>query len=133
MSFVKCSGPRLPKGLDPHQSRTAREWAERNAPVNDDAPQDPDDDSRRHDSLLWGPLEAERRRQAQAAARRNRPTTPESQPQSKRQARQDQQNYKEQQNERVDQLPNRRPALGDSCVKSASAARRTPTAPRQPR
>jgi hypothetical protein len=38
-----------------------------------DAPQDPDDDSRRHDSLLWGPLEAERRRQAQAAARRKQP------------------------------------------------------------
>lgn len=47
-------------------------WAERNAPIEDDAPQDPDDESR-FDSLLFGPLEAERKRQAQAAARQSKP------------------------------------------------------------
>jgi hypothetical protein len=56
--------------------RTGRQlrelWAERNAPVEDDAPQDTDDDTI-HDSLLWGPQEAERKRQVKAAARQAKP------------------------------------------------------------
>lgn len=47
-------------------------WAERNAPPIDDAPPESADNESRFDSLLYGPLEVERKRQAAAAAQRRK-------------------------------------------------------------
>jgi hypothetical protein len=60
--------PWIPTGK---QLRELRD--ERNAPTEDDAPQESADNESRFDSLLYGPLLVERERQVKAAARQKKP------------------------------------------------------------